>query len=279
MNAADDYVTEVVAMGYKDTNDNFFLKKENNPYGNEFSNEISLMRLAGGGIARIAECRSIGHKAPSSYISAFYGTRGVYQFSNAQHLVTRLDGKGVSLSDVSDLINPKDATKAKHETGGGIDFKNEMANHTYQWSSPSPAQDEKYKTVPKEFEDLPNGHMASHQLLINDFMTALYERSTPSVDAKKAYRYTVPGLVAHESALLGGEKRPCLIAKNNQQVSAQTATPQPPFSLYSIHAPRVNLGISPGCEMCTTRRWKVENKIWRIIQKAIAHSLTEMQSP
>ena len=203
LNATDDYVTEVTGFGYKDTNDNFFLKKENNSYGNEFSNEFSMMRLSKGGLARVAECRSIGYKSPSSYISGFYGTKGAYQFSNAQHLVTTLTEKGVDLRDVSDEVNSKASTKAKYEQENSESYKKEMANHVYQWNSPSPQQDENFKHVPMEFNGLPNGHMASHQLLINDFMTAVYEREDPFVNAVRSARYTVPGLIAHKSAMMG----------------------------------------------------------------------------
>ena len=59
------------------------------------------------------------------------------------------------------------------------------------------------KDIPKEYEGLANGHMASHQLLINDFMTAVYEREDPFVNAVRSARYTVPGLIAHKSAMMG----------------------------------------------------------------------------
>lgn len=206
LHATGEYVTEVCAFGYKDTNGNQFLKPENNPYGNEFSNEFSFMRLSGGGIARVSECRSIGYKSPSSFISGFYGTKGSYQFNNAQHLVTVLTESGVDLTDVSDEVNSKAATARKYETGNNQTFKHEMGNHKYQWHDISPQQDENYKSVPKEFDGLPNGHMASHQLLINDFLTAVYEREQPYVNAVTSARYTVPGLIAHKSAMMGGVK-------------------------------------------------------------------------
>ena len=49
-----------------------------------------------------------------------------------------------------------------------------------------------------------NGHMASHQLLIDDFCTAVAENKMPYVNAWRAARFTIPGLIAHESALKGG---------------------------------------------------------------------------
>jgi hypothetical protein len=89
---------------------------------------------------------------------------------------------------------------------GVENFKTQVANHVYQWNSPSPIQDAEFSRLPKEYSDekLPNGHMASHQLLIDDFCTAAYHGRMPRVNAWLAARFTVPGLVAHESAKLGG---------------------------------------------------------------------------
>ena len=69
----------------------------------------------------------------------------------------------------------------------------------------SPQHDERRRTLPASYENQPNGHMASHQLLIDDFVTAAYYGRMPTVNAWKAARYTIPGLLAHESALRGGE--------------------------------------------------------------------------
>lgn len=42
------------------------------------------------------------------------------------------------------------------------------------------------------------------KLLIDDFCSAVHNKSLPTVNAWLAARFTVPGLVAHESALAGG---------------------------------------------------------------------------
>ena len=160
------------------------------------------MQLANGGIARVSECRRIGYKSPSSYISGFYGTNGSYQFSNAQHIVTKLTKEGVDLSDVSDEVNPYQMTANKNDP----EFKKKSANHIWQWSSFSPIQDKEVARLPKSYLDMPkvNGHMGTHQLLIDDFCTAAYNRTLPTVNAWLAARYTIPGLIAHRSAQLGG---------------------------------------------------------------------------
>ncbi len=200
--AVGEHAVKVSAMGYKDTEENTPFVADKNPWGNEFSDEFSLMQLSGGGVARISECRRIGYKSPSSFISGFYGTKGSYQFNNAQHLVTSLTKAGVDLTDVSDQVNPRAMTEHK----GDDNFKQNAANHVWQWNSFSPVQDDEWDRLPRSFKDIPNtnGHMASHQLLIDDFCTAAAEDKLPRVHAWLAARFTIPGLIAHESAKLGG---------------------------------------------------------------------------
>ena len=201
LNALSTYATRVVAFGYEDKEDDPYFKPGVNQWNNVYSNGYSLMKLANGGTARINECRRIGWKAPSSTISGFYGTRGGYQFSNAQHVFTRLTREGVDLEDVSAYVNPR----AMEENRDLPDFKQRVANHVWQGNSPAPIQDREYARIPKEFAGLPNNHMASHQLLVDDFCTAVYNGTLPRVHAWKAARFTIPGLCAHESMMRNGE--------------------------------------------------------------------------
>ncbi|MGI6634641.1 MAG: Gfo/Idh/MocA family protein [Christensenellales bacterium] len=201
LNALNTYATRVVSFGYEDQEDDPYFKVGVNQWDNVYSNGYSLMKLANGGTARINECRRISWKAPSSTISGFYGTRGGYQFSNAQHVFTRLTSKGVDLEDVSAYVNPR-AMEANRGMG---DFKQRVANHVWQDNSPAPIQDREYARIPPSYAGLPNNHMASHQLLIDDFCTAAYHHTLPRVHAWKAARFTIPGLCAHESMVRNGE--------------------------------------------------------------------------
>ena len=201
LNALSTYATRVVAFGYEDKEDDPYFKPGVNQWDNVYSNGYSLMKLANGGTARINECRRIAWKAPTSTISGFYGTRGGYQFSNAQHVFTRLTREGVDLEDVSAYVNPR----AMEENRDLPDFKQRVANHVWQGNSPAPIQDREYARIPKEFAGLPNNHMASHQLLVDDFCTAVYNGTLPRVHAWKAARFTIPGLCAHESMMRNGE--------------------------------------------------------------------------
>lgn len=200
LHALGTHVTRVTAMGYEDQEEDGIYRVGVNEWDNVYSNGYSLMKLANGGTARINECRRIAFKAPSSCVSSFYGTKGSYQFSNAQHIFMRLTEKGVDLEDVSALVNPREMEKHRGEP----DFMNRVANHAWQADCPSPMQDARAATLPESYRGLRNGHMASHQLLIDDFCTAAYYGKLPTVNAWLAARYTIPGLLAHESILKDG---------------------------------------------------------------------------
>lgn len=201
--ACDSYALKVTAFGYEDQEPDRIFAKGVNMWDNVFSNSFSLMKLANGGTARINECRRIGYKAPSSYVSAFYGTEGAYQFSNAQHSFTRKTPKGVDFRDVSDEVNPRDLTAHRGDT----DFKAQVANHAWQWNSYALVLQDEYDRLPDTYKapGFPNGHMASHQLLIDDFCRAASTGALPPVHAWRAARWTIPGLVAHQSVLRDGE--------------------------------------------------------------------------
>ena len=100
---------------------------------------------------------------------------------------------------MSDYVNPMAMTENKDLP----DFKQRVANHEWQWDSFAPIQD--YKRLPKEYEDLKNGHMASHKFLIDDFCRAAYNHTLPTVNAWLAARFTIPGIVAFESVKKDGQ--------------------------------------------------------------------------
>jgi predicted dehydrogenase len=51
-----------------------------------------------------------------------------------------------------------------------------------------------------------SGHHGSHTFITHEFVTACIYNRKPTVDIKEALAYTVPGIIAHESALKGGEQ-------------------------------------------------------------------------
>ncbi len=51
----------------------------------------------------------------------------------------------------------------------------------------------------------PSGHDGSHSFLTHEFIDAISHRRNPLIDVKEALALTAPGIVAHQSALKGGE--------------------------------------------------------------------------
>lgn len=202
--AVDSYATQVACFGCPERSGDEAFGEGKNEWNNSDINQYFLMKLANGGTARITEARGFGYKSPSSYISGFYGTKGSYEFSNAQHLYyekyVEAGKEKVHLSDVSDYVNPAEMTENRDLP----DFKERVANGDWQWSSFSPVQQNDVDRLPAEFEGLINGHMASHKFLIDDFCTAAYEHKIPALNAWFAARSNLPGLVAIESAKQGG---------------------------------------------------------------------------
>lgn len=204
LSAVDSYVKRVVCMGYKDkTNDGRF-EVGQNQWDNIYSNQYVLMELENGGVARVTEARTFGWKKPSSYISAVYGTNGGYEFSNAQHILVEKDWEAeketVKLTDVSDYVNTQGMVENKNQP----DFMEKVANGEWQWDDVAKVQQKEMERLPESFDEVANGHMATHKFLIDDFCKAAYNKEQPVLNACVAARYTIPGLVAIESCEKGG---------------------------------------------------------------------------
>ena len=50
-----------------------------------------------------------------------------------------------------------------------------------------------------------SGHEGSHTFLTHEFVDALIHRRRPAIDVYEYLAYTVPGIIAHQSALQKGE--------------------------------------------------------------------------
>jgi predicted dehydrogenase len=206
LSAADSYAKKVSCFGGRDKSGDVAFTAKGNPWGNEFLNQYMLLELANGGTARVTEARGFGWGKPSSFISNFYGTKGGYEFSNAQHLLVetdfyqRKDTYDIRLTDVSDYVNPEEMVQNKNLP----DFKQLVAQGKWQWSSFARVQAREVERLPERFQGLKNGHMGSHQILVDDFCRAVHSGEMPVLNAWFAARCNIPGLVGVESAKAGG---------------------------------------------------------------------------
>ena len=51
-----------------------------------------------------------------------------------------------------------------------------------------------------------SGHEGSHTFITHEFIDAVVNNRRPVVDIYEALAYMVPGIIAHQSALKGGEQ-------------------------------------------------------------------------
>ena len=68
-----------------------------------------------------------------------------------------------------------------------------------------PLPPEVLKAFSKGTEDPYGGHGGSHAYLAHEFVTSIVEDRQPTVNAWVAARFFAPGVMAHKSAMKGGE--------------------------------------------------------------------------
>lgn len=193
------HAVSVSCIGVKDDRGDGVFDKEVSMFDNDFSNATALFEMNDGGVMRTNEMRRVGY--PSHIRESrfrFFGTEASFE----QLATTTLwqDKKGVL--DVSDQVETKPSMSA--DDPSLADVAPELRGAFT--SGLAPVHDA--GRLPVEFEGAPTGHEGSHQFLVDDFVTAVNKRSLPPVNAWVAARFTLPGVVAHESALRGGERLP-----------------------------------------------------------------------
>lgn len=201
------HATSVSCVGFVDRENDGVFDAQVSMWGNTFSNETALFTTADGGSMRINEMRRIGvpNERPEVRLSLF-GTRGSFEQQTGSAVWQDLD----SFHDVLPEITTASGSAGGHQrqddwlARAGV---SEELQGSFR-SGFAPIHDLERHVLPPEFEGRHNGHEGSHQFLVNDYVTACVTGGIPALNAWTAARYTVPGLVAHESALRGGERLP-----------------------------------------------------------------------
>ena len=203
----DDYPVEVTCFGFEDNNGDGIYGKGMNNWDNPFSNETAIYKMSKGGFARINEFRRIGSVKPSSYITGIYGKKAIYEGSGMQHMFIKgeADGHEPEAYDVSNLINCK---RYVYETPGNT----EGCKHW--WYHEGYSEIHHTDRLPKAYKNIHEwainasatiSHNGSHMFLADDFVRAVLSGKLPPVNAWTAAHYTLPGIIAHESAMQGGK--------------------------------------------------------------------------
>ena len=152
---------------------------QNNPYNNPFWNETAFFETNKGTPFRV----EVNWKGALRAVE-----RGEWRGNKMSYYMSH-HGGGESTSRTSGEIGKDDAG-----------FKNqENTVETYeapQWWNTD--------MLPEPLRH-PSGHGGAHTFITNEFIDALVNNRNPEVNIYEALAYTAPGIVAHESALKGGE--------------------------------------------------------------------------
>ena len=191
------HATSVSCIGMRDERGDGVFDRDVSMFDNDFSNATALFALADGGAMRINEMRRVGY--PSHIRESrfrYFGTEG--SFEQLATVAYWQDKTGVE--DVSALLATDSTMSADDPALANV----APALRDAFVSGHSAVHDT--ERLPVEFHGVHNGHEGSHHFLVDDFVTAVNTRSLPPVNAWVAARFTLPGIVAHQSALRGGER-------------------------------------------------------------------------
>jgi len=187
--------TSVTCIGLKDTAGDGIFDSSISKWKNNQSNQVALFETSDGGIMRIAELRRVGTAPLESTVRmSIFGTEGSFEqqvgyaswaTKNSFDIVTDEIG---TFSDVENPYSLRPDYVPPNLWDGGFARVHDRSQ------------------LPKEFVGLSNGHGGSHQFMVDDFvMDAVGERKAP-MNVIDAARFTIPGVLAHQSAQLAGQK-------------------------------------------------------------------------
>lgn len=208
--AINDYATKVSCFGYEDTENDGIYGKGMNDWDNPYSNETAIFTMSKGGFARINEFRRIGNAKPTSYVTGLYGTKGIYEHSGMQHIFAQNpEGHWSSykMEDVSDLVNVDAYLEDRPPLSEAHGYKYHCGFSKVHNTERLPKEIMALYKKARE-EDLNNiiGHNGSHILLVDDFVRCCLTDKQPFINAWESARYTIPGIIAHDSAMNGGKE-------------------------------------------------------------------------
>lgn len=169
-------MTEVSALGWGD--DSPMLK--GNPYNNPFWNETAFFKTNLGNPFRVEV----------NWKGALRGVeRGEWRGNKMSFYSAYQEGQQHTIVHAADTLGKDDA---------GFQHKEatvELYTQPNWWETDMLPQSLRHNS----------GHNGSHTFITHEFIDAIIQNRSPEVDIFEALAYTVPGIVAHQSALKDGE--------------------------------------------------------------------------
>jgi predicted dehydrogenase len=169
-------LVEVQAVGWGDGHEVL----RTNEYKNPFWNTTGFFKTSGGHSTRISVFWHVAGKEAER--SQFHGDRMSYVMEHPQqspNTVVRVSPEGKVVLDANGYPEETVSVEAY-------------------------AQPDHFEKLPPSMR-LKTGHGNSHTFLTHEFIRSIVEDRHPTVNVYEAIAYTLPGIIAHQSALRGGE--------------------------------------------------------------------------
>lgn len=191
------HAVSVSCIGRPDTRGDGVFDKDVSQFDNDVSNAFALFEMDNGGAFRTNELRRVGypsHKRESRF--RFFGEEASFEetvdvtYWHDKETVLEVTGLVATGSTMS-LDDPRLA-----------DVSPTLRDAFVAGAAPSHHQ----SRLPVEFQGMPNGHEGAHHFLVDDFARAVSGGHQPVVNAWQAARYTLPGVIAHQSMRAGGAR-------------------------------------------------------------------------
>lgn len=191
------HATSVSCIGIRDTRGDGVFDKSVSQFENDFSNASALFELDNGGIVRTNEMRRVGY--PSQIRESrfrYFGTEASFE----QIATMSVWQDKHTVFDISDQIATSATTPHDAPSLAGVapELRSSFVSGF--------ASVHDLRRLPPQLLSIPGGHQGSHHFLADDFVRAIAAGTLPPVNAWVAARYTLPGIIAHQSALQQGAR-------------------------------------------------------------------------
>lgn len=198
LGAVPSHAVSVSCLGVPDDRGDGVFDKSVSMFGNDLSNMSAHFELADGSMMRTNEFRRVGY--PGGLHESrfrFYGTDAVMEQT----------ATGAAYSDRTGITDISDLFTTKHPTHPSDEFADLDPALMHSFRSGSAKVHDRSR-LPQEFDGAHNGHEGSHHFLADDFVRAVGSITQPTLNAWTAARYTLPGVIAMQSAQQHGARLP-----------------------------------------------------------------------
>jgi predicted dehydrogenase len=209
----DAHMTHVSCQGFVDRGPDVVFDPAVNRWKNAFSNESALFRMSDGSSSRANVYWRVGH--PSMVQMSIYGTGASFVYDAvAATWIDRVHQESLTEQMRPGFVQPRwmkaglrrpSWLKRPSWLPASIRPNRGVTTGQGVFLDVTPLQP--IETLPPEYAGLRDmgGEWGTNYFMCNEFVRACADGVPPPNNVWRAARYTVPGIVAHESAMRGGE--------------------------------------------------------------------------